>query len=266
MSGIPESLCPGKHRVHPAYIWLGGLYAAFITFVSVAFSLAPILMDEEMPAGVVPIVAALVVGGGLLVVGLILLIHWLSWKFLSYELAEAEFNLYSGIISKKRMHVPYQRVQSVNQTAGILQRILGLCNVQIDTAGGEANEAISLKCIRNSDAEALRSELFRRKKVLLAGGSLDANGNAFVEGAVVPSAWTLACYGGNAYAALVDLGIPPQQAAAAVSSSADANILPSPAPSCSSIAPSPTGTSPSAACGSMNGSISSARHALPIIS
>ena len=222
MNQIPESLRPGKHRVHHAYIWLGGLYAAFIVFVSVGFSvagsIAPELMGEGMPTNILIIVLALSFGAGLLIVGFIFLIQWLAWKNLSYELSETEFNLYSGIISKKRRHLPYQRVQAVNQSAGVLQRILGLCNVQIDTAGGEANEAVSLKYIRNSDAEALRSELFRRKKILLADGRLDANGNAFVAGTVIPSAWTLACYGGNAYAALVDLGLSPEQASQAVSS------------------------------------------------
>lgn len=185
MDQIPEALQPGKHRVHHSYIWLGGLHAAIIVFfsvgVSVMGSLAPeVMADEGMPFEIMLIVVGLSALGGLLIVAVIFLIQWLSWKNLSYELSATEFNLYSGILSKKRRHLPYQRVQAVNQSAGVFQRILGLCNVQIDTAGGAVNEAVSLKYIRNSDAEALRSELFRRKKIILAGGAIDECGNAFM--------------------------------------------------------------------------------------
>ncbi|MFR4998936.1 MAG: PH domain-containing protein [Slackia sp.] len=103
----------------------------------------------------------------------------------------------------------HQRVQSVNQQAGILQRVLGVCNVKIDTAGGSANEAVLLRYVSVSEAEALRAELFRRKKVLLAGGALDEFGTVFVDGSVVPSAWIVACAGGDVRSAAIAFGADP---------------------------------------------------------
>ena len=41
------------------------------------------------------------------IVGLTALIQTLSYKHLYYELGPDEFNLYSGIFNKKRVHVPY---------------------------------------------------------------------------------------------------------------------------------------------------------------
>ncbi|MEE0829087.1 MAG: PH domain-containing protein, partial [Alistipes finegoldii] len=110
----------------------------------------------------------------------------------TYELGPDEFSLYSGIISKKRMHVPYQRVQAVNQQAGLFQRLVGVCNVKIDTAGGAANDGVNLQYLRTSDAEALRSELFRRKKALMAGGTIAPDGTAMVGGVPYLSAWAVA--------------------------------------------------------------------------
>lgn len=217
---VPESLRPGKHKVHHSYIWLGGLGAAatiiVIAAVSMFSSLIGSLSDIASAVFVVPIVLA----GGILmmlaVFALVFLVQWLSWKHLSYELLPEEFNLYSGILNKQRRHVPYQRVQSVNQQAGVLQRVLGVCDVKIDTAGGASNDAIMLKFVRTSEAEALRSEIFRRKKILLAGGAIDEFGNAFVSGAVVPSAWMIANAGGDERAVRIAFGESPEAVQARV--------------------------------------------------
>lgn len=119
---------------------LGGLGAAMtiaaLTVVSMFGSIVGALAKAPSSVFVVPFIAlgVIVLVGGIF--AMVFLVQWLSWKHLSYELLPEEFNLYSGILNKKRRHVPYQRVQSVNQQAGVLQRVLGVCDVKIDTAGG----------------------------------------------------------------------------------------------------------------------------------
>ena len=205
---LPEALCPGRHHVHHSYIWLGSLRAASSIILAIAIaalsSLISILFDADASeAAFLSVIMPFVIGGIVLtvlfIVGLIYLFQWLSWKHLTYELESNEFNLHSGIISKKHMHVPYQRVQAVNQKAGLLHRLVGVCDVKIDTAGGASNESITLRYMRTSEAEALRSELFRRKKVLLAGGSITEDGSATLDGTLYYSAW-----------AIVSMGIAPQ--------------------------------------------------------
>lgn len=209
-AAVPESLRPGKHSVHHSYIWLGGLSLmgaiAVAMVVSAVGSIAS-LIEEGIPSfAVLPVALVVGVVVAVALAAIVFSIQWLSWKNLSYELAPTEFSLFSGVINKKRRHVPYQRIQSVNQQVGVMQRVLGICNVKIDTAGGASNEAVLLRYIRTSEAEALRSELFRRKKVLLAGGVLDEFGTAFVGGAVVPSAWMTACAGGDARSVEIAFG------------------------------------------------------------
>lgn len=229
---VPEALRPGQHHVHHSYIWLGGISATFTVAFVLLLSMASTILSIDfgaLPPGMVIMLAA---GGAvaLFVFALVvaLLVRWLMWKNLSYDVGVAEFALHSGILNKKRRHVPYQRVQSVNQTAGVLARLIGVCNVKIDTAGGSANEAIVLPYVRTADAEALRAELFRRKKVLLAGGVLDEFGNAFVGGAVVPSAWMVACASGDERAVRIALGGTAEQAPVAstqVAGTAEGNVL-----------------------------------------
>lgn len=204
---VPETLRPGKHHVHHTFIWLGGIRAALATIIAIAVAgfgnLVGNFADSEASdaadAAALGMILPFVIGGIVLfivlIVGLIFLIQWLSWKNLTYELGPDEFTLNSGIISKKRMHVPYQRVQAVNQNAGLFQRIVGVCDVKIDTAGGAANEGVRLTYMRTSEAEALRAELFRRKKALLAGGSVSEDGTAVVNGIPCYSAWAIASMG-----------------------------------------------------------------------
>ncbi|MGN0038939.1 MAG: PH domain-containing protein [Coriobacteriales bacterium] len=180
-------MAPGSHSVHHSYVWLGGLRSTlvilFAIVVSVLGSAGSVLIamltgeDPSAPFWVVPAI----IGGGfglcVLVAGINFLVYWLAWKNLRYELGTQEFNLYSGVFSKKRMHVPYQRIQSVDTRASLLQRLAGVVTLELDTAGGSSNAAILVPYLLKSDALALRHELFARKAVVLAGGLIAEDGS-----------------------------------------------------------------------------------------
>lgn len=174
---VQNSTEPVKHRVHHSYIWLGSLQVAgmliVIAFFSVFSSVIGAIADGESigrgDGPVLLIVGIAVIVGLIVIVGLTALIQTLSYKHLYYEIGPDEFNLYSGIFNKKRVHVPYQRIQSVNQKATLVQRLAGVCTVNIDTAGGSANKAVVIPYLQNSEAERLRTELFARKQAILSG-------------------------------------------------------------------------------------------------
>lgn len=170
-------------HVHHSYIWLGGLRLfAIILFAVVVGSLSSIIgLVSELGSSahlrgavLVPVLIAGVMG--LLVVGLGITMGARAWSYrhLWYEVGPEEFSLYSGILNKKRVHVPYQRIQSVDQRATLLQRIFGVCSVSIDTAGGSSNKAIVVPYVTKSAAETLRRELFARKQWVVDGGAAGA--------------------------------------------------------------------------------------------
>ncbi len=203
---LPETLRPGRHHVHHTYIWLGSIRAVLSTIFAiavVAFStLAGAMaesdtLDAQLLSAVIPLLLVGFIVVAVLIAGVAVLFQWLSWKHLTYELGSDEFSLYSGIFNKKRMHIPYQRVQAVNQQAGLFHRLVGVCDIKIDTAGGAANDSVRLNYMRTAEAEALRSELFRRKKVLLVGGSIAEDGTATVGGITYYSAGAVAAMGGS---------------------------------------------------------------------
>lgn len=191
---------PPRHHVHHSYIWLGSIQAGaamfFVVLVSGFSGFMGAIADGETIGGDLPLlllVIGVIVLGLVLIIGLVALFQWLSYKHLYYVIGPEEFNLYSGIFNKKRVHVPYQRIQSVDQRASLLQRVFGVCSVSIDTAGGSNNKAVLVPYVQKAQAEQLRTELFARKQYAAAvqGGMAPREAAAAVaatSGVVLPQA------------------------------------------------------------------------------
>lgn len=165
-----------KRHVHHSYIWLAGIRVfiiiLFATAVSLFSSVAGVVAEGKTgpEASLVLTVVTVCCVAFIVIVGLLVfLLQWWSYKHLYYVLGPDEFNLYSGIFNKKRVHVPYNKVQSVDQKATLLQRIAGVCTVYVDTAGGASNKAVMVPYLTKHDAEWLRAELFARKSAAVQG-------------------------------------------------------------------------------------------------
>ena len=161
-----------RNRVHHSYVWLGSLVgvgaAVVIGLLSNADSL--FALAELGAHGVnVPLVVGLVLLGVVVLYGIVVGIAYLAYRNLGFVFDEKEFSLYSGIFMKRRVHVPYARVQSVNHRQSLVQRIAGVCTVEIDTAGGSANKAVKVPYVQLGVGEAIRSDLFVRKAASISG-------------------------------------------------------------------------------------------------
>src|SRR3989344_723836 len=96
----------------------------------------------------------------------------LTYRFYRYELTDMGFRKESGVIYKKYVTIPYSRIQNVDINRGILARLLGLSDLQIQTAGASATvnrygvtgagAEGALPGVSKEDAESLRDELVRR--------------------------------------------------------------------------------------------------------
>ena len=186
-----------RHSLHHCYIWLGALRAAPITFIC-GFSSLPGLTKLAEALGFVSIDAffvavLLLLAVTVLICGVVMGVRALTYRYAWYEFDETEFSFYSGILNKHRTHVPYSKIQSVNERASLLQRFAGVCTVNVDTAGGANNKALVVSYVERSAAEYLRRELFRRKHiegegdrvVAAAPGSLAGQGNVLDVAAAV---------------------------------------------------------------------------------
>jgi putative membrane protein len=129
-------------------------------------------------AAAIPGVAALAGGGWqmitLILVGVLVIVvgsalwGFLSWRATTYEVSGGAFHLRQGVIQKNERTIPLEHVQSVDTVQGIIQRLFGVVEVRVETAGGGASEPdASLSALDRGAAAALRREIegFRREDV-----------------------------------------------------------------------------------------------------
>jgi uncharacterized protein len=105
-----------------------------------------------------------------------LLQAWLTYKFYLYELREDGFRKENGIIWKRYVTIPYERIQNVDIYRGVIDRLLGLSVLHIQTAGGTVRGGSGtspegqLPGLSVKVAEQVRDELVRRAKHSNSGG------------------------------------------------------------------------------------------------
>ncbi len=163
-------------QLHPRAVWLffiSSLFRWFFIFLFLGVWLIGVLSDFGKDIGIMGYIGWLLIIAFILIV---LLYIWakLSYHFYRYELTENGFRKELGVITKKYVTIPYDRIQNVDIYRGILARILGLSDLNIQTAGASAQVSRSgvfganaegrLPAISFEDAEQLRDELIRRAK------------------------------------------------------------------------------------------------------
>lgn len=91
---------------------------------------------------------------------------WSTWAYNNYKylLKEDVIRIERGVIWKKYSSIPYERVQNIDIHRGILARILGLSDLQIQTAGysGYTLTEGRIPGLDPKLAEHLREELIKK--------------------------------------------------------------------------------------------------------
>ncbi len=120
----------------------------------------------------------------ILIVGVIILIAtpinfiWskLVYNSFGFELNEDALKIEKGVISKKYISIPYDRIQNVDILRGPIARILGLSDLQIQTAGMSFNYKTKkaqvegrLPGLSIQRAEELRNALVQKAKASDSG-------------------------------------------------------------------------------------------------
>lgn len=81
-----------------------------------------------------------------------------GWWFFRYRVFEDELQIHKGIFVKKKLYLSKDRIQVIDITEGLLQRLFSLVKVEIKTAGG-GTETATIRAISRTEAEELRKEL-----------------------------------------------------------------------------------------------------------
>lgn len=103
----------------------------------------------------------------------------ITWRTRTWELTDAGIMLRSGLVTSKQLQVPYEHIHTVNMSSNLVERVLGLMTLDLDTgAASSEGEATRIRGLQAGMAGALREELFRRKAAMLADQGLDARAAA----------------------------------------------------------------------------------------
>ncbi|WP_456272673.1 PH domain-containing protein [Bacillus sp. AK031] len=83
----------------------------------------------------------------------------IKWLRFSYWIEDGELRIEYGLFVKKKRYIPFERIQSLNLTEGILQRPFGLVKVKIETAGSsdKSQAEAELTAISKMEAENLQN-------------------------------------------------------------------------------------------------------------
>ncbi len=108
-----------------------------------------------------------IVGSILLLIAILLgtwIIARLTYKYYRYELQDDVVRIEHGIIWKRYSSIPYDRIQNVDILRGLVARLVGVSDLQIQTAGGAIVTEGRLPALSPQVAEQLRDEILKTAK------------------------------------------------------------------------------------------------------
>src|SRR5690554_3672643 len=97
----------------------------------------------------------------LLFIGFIAYLQYRNFTFFLDE-DKQEFVIHSGILSKKRLSIGLDKIQQVNINQNIIQKLIRVYSLDVDTAGGGGKE-VSIRAIDHYSAQILKARLLERE-------------------------------------------------------------------------------------------------------
>ena len=145
-----------ERRLHPVGMLIGAIgtvrrwMGAFV-LPGIAF-----LVSQGFSPGTLVLLAL----GALVVATLAAVWGFVSWRATTYAVSGNAFRLRTGVFQRNERTIPLEHVQSVDTVQGVIQRLFGVYEVRLETAGGGAAEPdASLPALDRASAEALRREI-----------------------------------------------------------------------------------------------------------
>ncbi|MEO7167648.1 MAG: PH domain-containing protein [Spartobacteria bacterium] len=102
--------------------------------------------------------------------GLIVVLPYLYFRYhtLRYTFDEEGVHMRVGILFRREVNLTYARIQDIHLSTGLLQRWLGLADIQIQTASGSSDAELVIEGFK--EYEAIRDFLYTRMRGYHAAG------------------------------------------------------------------------------------------------
>jgi putative membrane protein len=115
------------------------------------------------------------IGGGFALLLILGVANW--WRFL-YKIEDGELHIKSGIFVRKNLYLTKDRIQVIDITSGVIQRLFGLVKLDIQTAGSSSREA-AIEAVTMEKAKEI-NRILRSQKGDGEQINVDENGEPIV--------------------------------------------------------------------------------------
>ena len=136
------------HRLHP----LSPLVSAGSRLAGLVVVLFGIAVARQGQAG------GDLIGDGVVVV-VVLAAGVIRWLVTRWQVAQGVLRVETGLLRRDSRRFPLSQVQAIDVVQSGLARVLGLAELRLRVAGGDASRGGKLACLRRADAERLRAQL-----------------------------------------------------------------------------------------------------------
>jgi membrane protein YdbS with pleckstrin-like domain len=99
-------------------------------------------------------------------------LYWFRYHTLRYSFDEEGIHMRWGILFRQEINLTYARIQDIHLTAGFIQRWLGLADVKVQTASGNAGAELTIEGML--EFEEIRTFLYSRMRGLREGAQRPA--------------------------------------------------------------------------------------------
>lgn len=137
-----------RSRLHPAYILISFLRTLREMLIPLLFLTITAFRGDSF--------SWWNLAGFGLIIFFTLVSSLLRWVRFYYYVSNREVRIEYGLFVRKRRFIPYERIQSINLTQGVIHRLFGLVKLQIETAGGSGEPEAQLLAMSREKAEQLR--------------------------------------------------------------------------------------------------------------
>jgi putative membrane protein len=145
----PAELTHPRH-LHPAEIVLAALENLREILIAAVLG----LVVGGGTGGMPPLAGLMVALGGVVVAAVV---GYVRWRHTTYSVAGEALHFRRGVISPDETSVPLGRVQAIDATQGPVQRLLGVQELHVQTAGGGSEGEIVLRAVSEASASELRA-------------------------------------------------------------------------------------------------------------
>ncbi len=136
-------------RLHPA----GAVLSALDDVRNALFSLVVLLIVGSRSGSLGTMLVFVGVAGAAIAV----VVGYLRWRAETYEIADGAIRHRHGVISPDETVVPLSRVHSIDTAQGPIQRMFGVDELHIQTAGGGEKGEIVLRAVSPAETATLRA-------------------------------------------------------------------------------------------------------------